>query len=303
MSSSIRRLFPWYGPDNRLSPLKLAVFVALFVPGLCVAYALNQSLLGPRPINQAIHEIGLWGIRLILLSLAVTPLRQILHWPHLILVRRMIGVGAFAYIAIHLVLYVVDENYNLLKVASEIYLRIYLTIGFVALLGLAALAATSTDAMIARLGARNWQRLHRLIYGIAILGSIHFFMQSKADVWEPLWMTGLLSWLIGYRLLQAWRRRRGPPSTAWLAGLAVAAGLFMAVGEAAYYWILMGTDPLLVLDANLGTFAGLRPSWIVLAVTFTIAVAGALRNGLMKREAAKPRSLRTVADVRPSSTG
>lgn len=279
--------------------MKLAVFISLFIPGLWVAYALNQGLLGPRPVNQAIHEIGLWAIRLLLLSLAITPLRQILRWPELILARRMIGVGAFAYVAIHLFLYTVDEKFNLLKVVNEIYLRIYLTIGFTALLGLATLAITSTDAMIARLGAKNWQRLHRLVYGITILACIHFYMQSKADVWEPMWMTGLFSWLMGYRLLQALRRRRGAPSGLWLIGLALTAAAFTAVGEAVYYWALMGTDPLLVLPANLSTFAGIRPSWIVLAVGLVIALAGTLRASLAKKRptAKMARPMRTAPEV------
>jgi sulfoxide reductase heme-binding subunit YedZ len=170
MFAAALKYVPWIGPDTRASPLKLVVFVALFLPGLWVAFALDQGLLGAaRPLNQATREIGLWTIRLLLLSLAITPLRQILRWPELILTRRMIGVAAFAYVLIHLFLYTADEKYNLLKVVSEIYLRTYLTIGFTALIGLAVLAVTSTDRMIARLGGKAWRRLHWLIYPIAVL--------------------------------------------------------------------------------------------------------------------------------------
>ena len=94
-------MYPWNDYSGRLSPLKLTVFVALFVPGGWVAFAYGFGLLGARPLNEAIHQIGLWTIRLIFLALAVTPLRQILQWPRLILVRRMIGVAAFAYVLIH----------------------------------------------------------------------------------------------------------------------------------------------------------------------------------------------------------
>lgn len=161
MFAAALKYVPWIGPDNRVSLLKLVVFVALFLPGLWVAYQLDQGLLGPRPLNQAIHEIGLWTIRLLLLSLAITPLRQILRWPELILTRRMIGVTVFVYLLIHLFLYIADEKYDLLKVVSEIYLRIYLTIGFTALIGLAVLAITSTDRMIARIGGKAWQQIGR----------------------------------------------------------------------------------------------------------------------------------------------
>ena len=136
--------FPWTDHNRRLVPLKLAVFVALFGPAAWVVFAYGAGLLGARPLNEAIHEAGLWTIRLIFLALAVSPLRQIWQWPRLILVRRMVGVAAFAYALFHLSLYVTSESFDVGKVASEIVSRVYLTIGFAALLGLSALAATST---------------------------------------------------------------------------------------------------------------------------------------------------------------
>src|SRR5215212_2514055 len=154
--------YPWHDYSGRTSPLKLAVFVLLFVPALWVAVAFTQGWLGARPLNEAIHQIGLWTIRLIFIALAVTPLRHILQWSRLLIVRRMVGVAAFAYALGHLALYAADQAFNLAKIATEIAVRIYLTIGFAAVIGLAALAATSTDGMIRRLGARRWQRLHRL---------------------------------------------------------------------------------------------------------------------------------------------
>jgi sulfoxide reductase heme-binding subunit YedZ len=234
-------------------------------------------------LNQATHEIGQWTIRLIFLSLAITPFRQILRWPELLLVRRMIGVAAAVYILIHLFLYTADENFNLAKVASEIYLRIYLTIGFTALLGLVILAATSTDAIIARLGSRNWRRLHQAIYAITILGIIHFYMQAKADVWEPMWMTGLFVWLMAYRVVQWTRKRRGPLSLVWLIGLTIFATAFTAVGEAIYFWIATGVDPLMVLAANLGTLAGIRPSWIVGGAGLAVVAIAAVTSWARKR--------------------
>lgn len=283
MTATPLKYYPWIGPDDRVSPLKLIVFVALFVPGLWIAYELSQGMLVPRPLNQATHEIGRWAIRLIFLSLAITPLRQILRWPQLILVRRMIGVAAFAYILVHLFLYTADEKFDLLKVASEIWLRIYLTIGFTALIGLAVLAATSTDAMIARLGGKTWRRLHQAIYGITLLGIIHFYMQAKADVWEPMWMTGLFVWLMAYRVVQWARKRRGPLSLPWLVGLTAFAGVFTAVGEAVYFWIATGVDPTMVLSANFSTFAGLRPSWIVLGAGLAVVLAGTAANAWKTR--------------------
>src|SRR5436309_5640063 len=148
--------YPWYDYSRRLSPLKLAVFIALFVPASWVAVAFAFDWLGARPLNEAIHQIGLWMLRFMFAALAVTPLRQIWQWPRLILVRRMLGVAAFAYGLGHFSLYCLDQAFDVVKIATEIALRFYLTIGFVALLGLAALAATSTDAMVRRMG-RRWQ--------------------------------------------------------------------------------------------------------------------------------------------------
>ena len=168
--------------------------------------AWTGDLSAARPINDAIHSTGNYAIWLIVLSLAITPARRLFNAPKLINMRRTLGVTAFCYVVLHLTLYVVQEKYDLVKVASEIVLRIYLTIGFVALIGLIALAATSTDGMIKRLGGARWNRLHKLVYPIAILGSIHFLMQTKLDISESAMVVGFLFWLLGYRL---WHRYVG----------------------------------------------------------------------------------------------
>jgi methionine sulfoxide reductase heme-binding subunit len=270
-------VLPWNDYGGRFSPLKLTVFVALFVPGSWAAFAYSFGLLGARPLNEAIHEVGLWTIRLIFLALAITPLRQILQWPRLIVVRRMIGVGAFAYVLAHFSLYVTSEAFDIEKVASEIVLRVYLTIGFAALLGLAALAATSTDGMVRRLGGRNWQRLHRLVYLIAVLAVVHYCFQSKLDRWEPTIMAGLLLWLFGYRLL-LWRfGRRGRLALPWVAGLGLVAALATALGEAVYFWLAFGAPLARVLEANLTLATGVRPAVVVLGITLAVTIAGAFR--------------------------
>jgi sulfoxide reductase heme-binding subunit YedZ len=266
--------WPWRDPSGRLSAFKIAVLVLLLVPALWVGYAYSNAMLGARPVNQSIHEIGLWGIRLLFVALAVTPARHILQWPRLLLVRRMIGVAAFAYLFLHLCLYIADENFKLFTVASEIVLRIYLTIGFSALVGLAVLAATSTDAWVRTLGARRWKRLHQIGYGLAVLALIHMFMQSKADVTEATWMAGLFGWMMGYRLL-AWRFGKGGRVPLWMAtALAVVVAAVTALGESFYFWVKIGVAPWRVLAVNFSLIAGLRPGWIVLIVTLTLCAAG-----------------------------
>jgi methionine sulfoxide reductase heme-binding subunit len=275
-------MYPWYDYGGRVSPLKLTVFVALFVPATWVIFAYAFGLLGARPLNEAIHQIGLWTIRLIFLALAVTPLRQILQWPRLILVRRMIGVAAFAYALSHLSLYTADQMFDLAKVASEIVQRIYLTIGFTAVLGLAALAATSTDGMIRRLGGRNWQRLHRLVYLIAVLAVVHYCMQSKLDLWEPTIMAGIYAWLMGYRLLARYLPRaltgRGRLPLVWVGLLGAAAAVLTALGETAYFWAAFGVDPMRIISANWSLVTGVRPAAIVLGLALAVTAAGAMRR-------------------------
>ena len=272
-------MYPWKDYSGRTSALKLAVFAALFGPALWTALSFYMGWLQPQPFTAAIREIGLWTIRLIFIALAITPLRATLQWPRLILVRRMIGVAAFAYAITHLTLYTADQKFDLAKVAGEIALRIYLTIGFTAVIGLSALAATSTDGMIRRLG-RRWQSLHRLVYVIALFAVIHYWMQSKLEIWEPTIMAGIYGWLMGYRLLARFFAVRGHLPLFWVGALGVAAAVLTALGEAAYFWVAYGVDPLRVIAANWSLVTGVRPAVIVLGLALAVTAAGAVR-GLM----------------------
>lgn len=277
-------MMPWTDRAGKLSPLKLAVFVGTLIPAFLLAYyavagfpkgAVTSSLLGPRPFSAAILHTGDWTIRFLMLSLAVTPLRRIGQWPKLILVRRMLGVAALSYALGHLTLYFFDMNWDLWRVASEIALRIYLTIGFVALLGLVALGSTSTDAAIRRLG-RNWNRLHKIVYGIAILAGVHFFMQSKADVYQPTLIAGFFVLLMAYRLAH-WRGL-SLNSPLVLVGIALGAALATAVVEVAWYGLATGVPPMRVLSANLQFSYSIRPAWWVLAMGLAVALLGYVRQ-------------------------
>lgn len=198
----------------------------------------------------------------------------------------MTGVAAALYILLHLTLYAADEAWDLGTVASEIVYRIYLTIGFTALVGLVVLAATSNEGMVRRLG-RRWQRLHRVVYAIGILAVIHFFMQSKADVWEPLWMAGLLLWLMGWRALD-WAAPRGRGVPLWqVAFLGIAATILTGLGEAVYFTIMVHAPFERVLAANFSTDIGVRPSWVVLGVTTAVTLAGIIRK-ISRPAAASP---------------
>ncbi|MEC9346624.1 MAG: ferric reductase-like transmembrane domain-containing protein [Pseudomonadota bacterium] len=193
---------PWRDRAGRFSPLHAAAFVFAVLPALLLAFGALTSTPDPRPFDAAIHESGEWAVRLLLLTLALTPLRRISGWTRWIAVRRMLGVAAFSYALGHLVLFVGQQGWDVGHATSEIVQRVYLAIGFVTLAGLAVLAATSTDAAIRRLG-RRWRSLHKIVHVLAILGLLHFFLQSKSNVSDATLMMGLFVLLAGHRLALA----------------------------------------------------------------------------------------------------
>jgi len=264
---------PWRDRAGRLSGLKLATFLFALAPGLWLVGAYAADALGAKPITTLLHGTGEWAVRFLLLSLAVTPLRRIANFPKLILVRRMLGLTVLAYALIHLGLYVVDQNFVLTKVVTEIATRIYLTIGFVALIGLAVLGATSTDGMIRRLG-KAWPRLHKAVYTITVLGLVHYFLQAKIDVSDPVFWTGAFLLLMGWRFLQA---RRWPSNPWTLTALAVGVALTTAGLEAAWYGLASGIPAERVLQANLAFPSLIRPAWWVLALGLTLPALNAAR--------------------------
>lgn len=270
-------------PAGRFSWLKLAVlaFALSHAAVLLLRFYLHD--LGPRPITEAIHVSGLWTIRFLLLSLAVTPARAVLDWGRVVMLRRMLGVTAACYGVLHLTLYALDQKWRLLHVASEIALRFYLTVGFIALLGLLALAATSTDGWQRRLGPR-WKKLHRLAYGIAVLALFHYAVQSKADITDAVLLAGLFAWAMYWRLLRRrWQQRLWP-----ILPLALAAAATASVFEAAWYAVRNHVDPLLVWDANLDLSYGPRPAvWVLILGVALFALAGLRR--WRRRRGALPR--------------
>lgn len=268
----------WHDRRGRFSPLRAAALVLLVAPAMALVWFALHHNLGPRPRTEAIHEMGLWAIRFLMLSLFVTPMRRIARYAPLVDIRRMLGVGCFAYIALHLSLYISDQMFDLGKVASEIALRYYLTIGFAAWLGLATLAATSNDYMVRRLGGIRWRRLHRLVFPVLILGATHYFMQSKLEVFEPTVMAGIFIWLMLYRVLH-WKFPRNtefPISIIAASWLGVGAFVFLA--EAVGFWIAFHAPIWRVLVLDFDFRAGIRPGWYVWGVGMLITAIAALRT-------------------------
>jgi len=272
-----KRGWPWQeGAAGRFSPFKAVVFAALLLPALWLLWRTAQNDLGPRPFTELILQTGTWGVRILLVSLFVTPLRQMTRYGRLALVRRMTGVAAALYLLAHFILYMANHAFVFDKIVTEIAKSNYLIIGLIALVALLLLLATSTDAMLRRLGGRRWQMLHRLVFPAAMLGAWHYFLQVKADIFQPLLIIGFLAWLLGYRL---WRKARPQGTTLPVWAVAVLGGFaaLLTIGiEAAYFaWKIGPAVVPRVLEANLSVEMGLRPGiWVLLVATGVTLAAG-----------------------------
>jgi sulfoxide reductase heme-binding subunit YedZ len=249
--------------------MKAAVLLGCCVPLLRLAWLWASDGLGPEPLTEATHQTGDWCVRFLLISLAITPARWVFDWPKGLQLRRMLGLAALGYAVVHLALYVGNEHLRLWHVLLEIVKRPYLSTGFTALIGLAVLGWTSTDGWLRRLG-REWKPLHRLVYPLAALGILHFYMQSKINVSEPALMSGLFLWLMFWRLVPA--RWRGNPLPLVPIALLAAAG----TAGLEYLWYALATKlpAAMIFAANFDLEFGYRPAvWVLILGVATAALA------------------------------
>lgn len=199
---------------------KPLVFAACLLPlGLLVS-RVAMNTVGPNPVEAVLHFTGLWALRLLLVTLAVTPLRRLTGIAWLLRFRRMLGLFAFFYASLHFTVYLVlDRALVWDEIVKDLAKRPYIMVGFVALVLLVPLAVTSTRGWVKRLG-RRWQLLHRSIYLIAVLGVLHFIWLVKADLLEPMIYALVLAVLLAFRVpwsgpgsgLRGARRRLAPES-------------------------------------------------------------------------------------------
>ncbi|HEY5972994.1 MAG TPA: protein-methionine-sulfoxide reductase heme-binding subunit MsrQ [Pseudoxanthomonas sp.] len=168
----------------------------------------GSDALGADPVAEIEHRLGLWALRLLMITLAITPLRQLTGQPVLIRFRRMLGLYAFFYACLHFAAFLgLDLRGYWTQIFEEIVKRPYITVGFTAWLLLVPLAITSTKGWIKRLG-RNWARLHKLVYAVGVLAVLHFWWLVKSDIREPLLYASILGVLLGWRVWKGFSRRR-----------------------------------------------------------------------------------------------
>ncbi len=207
--------------------LKPAVFLAGLGPAAWLVYAALTGNLSVNPLEDITHETGLWAIRFICVTLAVTPLRRISGWNDVIRFRRMLGLFAFFYGTLHFLIYIIADRFAALdfpdgivawstvrnlaaSVGEDIYKRPFITIGFTAFVCMVPLALTSTAGMIRRLGGRRWRALHRLIYVTGVAAVVHYWWLVKADVTDPRFYAIIVAVLLGIRVYYARIRAIAP---------------------------------------------------------------------------------------------
>ena len=200
-------------PERAIAALKALVFVAALVPlaRLAAGAFFFPEWLGANPAEFITRSLGDWSLRFLLLTLAVTPIRKLTGWNSLARLRRMLGLYCFFYVLMHFSSYIsFDHVFEVGEIVKDIGKRPFITMGFVSFLLLLPLAATSTNAMVRRLGARRWLALHRLVYVIGPLAVLHFWWMVKRDLTEPIIYAAILALLLGYRLRTRSRAQAGP---------------------------------------------------------------------------------------------
>lgn len=199
-------------PDAKFH--KIVIFINSLVPLALLVWDWAFGKLGANPVEFFLRTTGVLTLVFLLITLAVTPLRKRFGWNNLIKFRRMLGLYAFFYGFLHLITYAIfDKSFSLSEIAGDVWQRPFIAVGMLAFFLLIPLAITSTNAMIKRLGGKNWARLHKATYAAAILGVIHFWMIVKSDIFYPLLFGLILAMLLGYRIQAAYEKPKKIPST------------------------------------------------------------------------------------------
>ena len=205
--------------------MKPIVFVAALVPFAHLLWRGFNGDLTADPLVEITNETGIWTLRFVVITLAITPVRRLTGWNPVIRFRRMLGLFAFFYAMLHFTTYLIGDRFasldfpdgfiawstfvNLMaSIWEDVAKRPYITVGFIAFVSLIPLALTSTAGWIRRLGGRNWQRLHRLVYLTGIAGVVHYWWRVKADTLHPAIYAVLVAVLLGYRLVLSFKRSR-----------------------------------------------------------------------------------------------
>lgn len=193
--------------------LKPLVFLACLWPLGYLVWGAFTDNLGANPISEIALETGTWTLRFLVITLSMTPFRRVVRWNDAIKFRRMVGLFAFFYGTLHFITYLwLDQFFDFSSIAKDVWKRPFITVGFSGFTAMLPLAITSTAGWIRRLGGKNWQRLHRLVYVAAACGVLHYWWLVKADIQRPLIYGALVGSLLAYRLVVTCRQRAPRPA-------------------------------------------------------------------------------------------
>jgi len=191
---------------------KVAVFVLCLIPLAWILSRAYRGDLGANPIETITHATGDWTIRILVATLAITPLRRLLNRPQLIRFRRMLGLFAFFYGCLHFLTYIwLDKFFDLHEIVKDVSKRPFITAGFAGFIAMLPLAVTSTAGWIRRLGGKRWRRLHQLVYFSACAGVVHYYWLVKSDIRLPVLYALIFAALFSVRAVYALRSRSMPP--------------------------------------------------------------------------------------------
>ncbi len=194
---------------RQLAVLKILLFLICLLPLARLSWGAWQDSLGANPIEFIQRSLGTWTLNFLLITLLVSPARKLSGWHWLLRLRRMLGLYAFCYALLHLASYLwLDQFFDWQAIAKDILKRPFITVGMSAFILLLPLAATSSNAMVRRLGGRRWQQLHRSVYAISLLGVVHYWWLVKRDITLPVLYAALLAVLLGIRALWREQERR-----------------------------------------------------------------------------------------------
>jgi methionine sulfoxide reductase heme-binding subunit len=288
----LRLIWPWQDRERRFSWLKAAAFALVLLPAIRFTYQFATGDYGILPIalGGMTYWSGVWATALLLMALAVTPALTILRWPALVDARRMIGVTALVYTLAHIVIYFALRSWNFGFIVNEMATRLSMIVALLSTIGLIVLGATSLDAVIRRMGAKGWQRLHNTNYAISGLAVLHVVL-ARGTYPEQYMLAGIFLWLMVWRVLA--RYGLGVDARA-LAVLTAAACVFAALLEAGALWVRRGYEVSWTLGNNFSLASldiGVPPAWQVLALGLLFVFAAFGRDTLRVR-ALEPRRIR-----------
>ncbi len=272
-ASDLTAWLPWTDRAGRASWIKLVTFLTMLAPAVWMLTEWRMGWLSPKPATDLVRESGDWAMRILILSLAVTPLRYVARFNRVILVRRMVGLAALFYTLAHVALWCVDLRFDWLKIVMELVLRLFLTVGLAATVILVALGVTSNDLSIRKLGAARWNKLHGLVYAATFLSLVHYFMEVRLDASEAALMCGYFILLMSFRAV----RRRTTPGFINLAPAALVCAVMTGLMEALYYKLSTSVSVSRVLMANFDVSYRVSPALWVLGVGLAVAALAHLR--------------------------